>query len=113
MDQYGLAYLCLATIYVGWSICKYMIKRWGTRDHIQTIAHSLATIQARLDSTRIEGVCVCHACAVASLASADLATAGLADPSAAIGVVESRRASVISVLVDGAPTKTEMSQNDM
>ena len=108
MDQYGLAYLCLATIFVGWSICKYMIKRWGTRDHIQSIAHSLATIQARLDSTRIEGVCVCHACAAASLA-----IAGLADPNAAIGVVESRRASVISVLVDGAPTKTEMSQNDM
>jgi hypothetical protein len=100
MDQYGLAYLCLATIYVGWSICKYMIKRWGTRDHIQSIAHSLAAIQARLDSTRIEGVCVCHACAAASLA----------DPSAAIGVVESRRASVVSVIVD-SHTKTETGQN--
>ncbi len=90
MDQYGLAYLCLATIFVGWSICKYMIKRWGTRDHLSALSNSLNAIQRRLDSTRIEGICVCHACAAASLA----------DPNAAIGVVESRRASVISVVIN-------------
>ncbi len=98
MEQYGLSFLCLSAVFVGWSICKYMIKRWATHDHIQTIAQSLQAIQARLDSTRIDGVCVCHACASASLADTDTA----------IGVVESRRASVVSLHVN---SKSEVAQN--
>ena len=94
MEQYGLSYLCLATIFVGWSICKYMLKRWGTHDHLKDLAHSVQAIQQRLDSTRIDGVCLCYTCVKASTE------------------VQSRRQSVIQVMVDGtADQKSEAVEN--
>ena len=90
MDQYALSYLCLATLFVGWSIFKYMLKRWGTHDHLKDLSRTLIAIQQRLDSTRIDGVCLCYACVKANES------------------VASRRASVIQVVVD---QKSETTQN--
>ena len=89
MDQYALSYLCLATLFVGWSICKYMLKRWGTHDHLKDVSRTLLAIQQRLDSTRIDGVCLCYACVKAS------------EP-------VTRRPSTIQVVVD---QKSEATQN--
>jgi hypothetical protein len=91
MDQYALSYVCLATLFVGWSMCKYMLKRWGTHDHLKDLSRSLQAIQQRLESTRIDGVCLCYACVKASESQA------------------SRRASMIQVVV--AEQKSEAVEN--
>jgi hypothetical protein len=62
MDQYGLAFLTIASVYVVWSIFSYMLTHCHRRHYIQEIADALRGINARLQSAQFEAVCLCYDC---------------------------------------------------
>ncbi len=62
MDQYGPAFLTIASIYTVATIFNYMLTHCHRRHYIQEIADAIRGINARLQSTQFEAVCLCYDC---------------------------------------------------
>lgn len=82
MDQYGLSYLCLASLFITVVIFKFMYKQCYVRSDLHVIALALTELNAKFQQTQLHGLCVCVECMRAS------------------GVLASRRPSIAVVVSD-------------
>lgn len=62
MDQYGPSFLAIAATYVVWSIFRFMLTHCHRRNYDREIADALREINAKLQASQFEAVCLCYDC---------------------------------------------------
>jgi hypothetical protein len=62
MDQYGPAFLAIASIYVVWNIMKYMLDRCFFANQQANISQQLLEMNKRFNNLQFESVCLCRDC---------------------------------------------------
>ncbi len=63
MDQYGLAFLVLAALYIVIDITKYMANLCVRRNNLRDIAATLNELNKKFQEMPFEAVCLCEVCA--------------------------------------------------